>query len=174
MNSKSRTIRIVLTVILLFGAFAIRKWGMGSETDLGGQTVLNEEASEVTPDLGEMVIDEEGIYDTASDVSLYLYTFERLPENYITKDEARKLGWDGGSVEEVAPNKCIGGDYYGNYEGLLPEKDGREYYECDIDTLGKSSRGARRIVYSNDGLIYLTEDHYETFTLLYGEELLDE
>ena len=59
---------------------------------------------------------------------------------------------------------------FGNYEGLLPEADGRTYTECDIDTLGADSRGAKRIVFSNDGLIYYTEDHYETFELLYGEE----
>ena len=69
-----------------------------------------------------------------------------------------------------APGKCIGGSRFGNYEGLLPEADGRTYTECDIDTLGADSRGAKRIVFSNDGLIYYTEDHYETFELLYGEE----
>ncbi|MBO4449312.1 MAG: ribonuclease, partial [Clostridiales bacterium] len=84
--------------------------------------------------------------------------------------EARSLGWSGGSLEEYAPGKCIGGDRYGNYEGLLPEKKGRQYTECDIGTLGKSSRGAKRIVFSNDGLIYYTKDHYKTFTLMYGEE----
>ena len=52
----------------------------------------------------------------------------------------------------------------------MPEADGRTYAECDIDTLGADSRGAKRIVFSNDGLIYYTEDHYETFELLYGEE----
>ena len=72
--------------------------------------------------------------------------------------------------EPYAPGKCIGGSRFGNYEGLLPEADGRTYTECDIDTLGADSRGAKRIVFSNDGLIYYTEDHYETFELLYGEE----
>ena len=103
-------------------------------------------------------------------MALYLHTYGKLPSNYITKKEAQKLGWEGGSVEQVAPGKCIGGDWYGNYEGLLPAKEGREYHECDIDTLGEKKRGARRIIYSNDGLIYYTEDHYESFTLLYGEE----
>ena len=66
--------------------------------------------------------------------------------------------------------KCIGGSRFGNYEDLLPEADGRTYTECDIDTLGADSRGAKRIVFSNDGLIYYTEDHYKSFELLYGEE----
>ncbi|MBE5867827.1 MAG: ribonuclease [Lachnospiraceae bacterium] len=109
-------------------------------------------------------------YTTAVDVSLYLHTYEELPPNFITKKEAQKLGWTGGSLEMYAPGKCIGGDYFGNYEELLPEKEDRTYRECDIDTLGKDSRGAKRIVYSDDGLIYYTEDHYESFTLLYGNE----
>lgn len=114
-------------------------------------------------------LDEYGVYTSMEDVALYLYTYEELPDNFITKKEARALGWEGGSLDPYAPGMCIGGDYFGNYEGNLPEEEGREYHECDIDTLGARSRGAKRIVYSNDGLIYYTEDHYETFTLLYGE-----
>jgi guanyl-specific ribonuclease Sa len=114
-------------------------------------------------------VDEDGTYDSAKDVALYIHTYNKLPSNYITKKEAKSLGWSGGSLEEYAPGKCIGGDRYGNYEGLLPEKKGRSYTECDIGTLGKSSRGAKRIVFSNDGLIYYTKDHYKTFTLMYGE-----
>ena len=118
----------------------------------------------------ESDINEDGWYYSAEDVSLYIYTYHHLPSNFITKDEARDLGWEGGSVEEYVEGYAIGGDVFGNREGLLPEADGRVYYECDIDTDGAGSRGAKRIVYSNDGLIYYTEDHYETFTLLYGEE----
>lgn len=114
--------------------------------------------------------DEAGAYTAKDDVALYLHIYGRLPDNFITKAEARALGWEGGSLEKYAPGKCIGGDRFGNYEGLLPEKDGRYYTECDVNTLGASSRGAERIVFSNDGLIYYTADHYESFTLLYGEE----
>ena len=106
-------------------------------------------------------------YTTKEDVALYIHTYGCLPDNFITKNEARKLGWEGGSLEPYAPGKCIGGDRFGNYEGLLPED--RDYRECDIDTLGAKSRGAKRIVFSDDGLIYYTDDHYESFQLLYGE-----
>jgi len=116
------------------------------------------------------LIDENGSYDDRDRVALYIHTYGKLPKNYITKAEAEALGWEGGSVERYAEGKCIGGSKFGNYEGLLPKKDGRQYYECDIDTLGKDSRGAERIVYSNDGLIYYTSDHYESFELLYGED----
>lgn len=115
-------------------------------------------------------VKEDGIYDSKEEVALYIHLYGHLPENYITKKEAQDLGWEGGALEPYAPGKCIGGSYFGNYEGILPEAEGREYTECDIDTLGAEKRGARRIVFSNDGLIYYTEDHYESFELLYGGE----
>ena len=80
------------------------------------------------------------------------------------------MGWTGGSVERyTGEGTAIGGGRFGNYEGLLPKAKGRTYTECDIGTVGASSRGAKRLVFSNDGLIYYTEDHYESFELLYGE-----
>lgn len=115
-------------------------------------------------------LDEGGEYTSAEDVALYLHLYAHLPQNFITKKDARALGWNGGGLDDYADGKCIGGDRFGNYEGLLPDAPGREYHECDIDTLHAVSRGAKRIVYSNNGLIYYTEDHYESFILLYGEE----
>ena len=115
----------------------------------------------------EKKLDRNGSYTSKEDVALYIHQYGRLPSNFITKAEAGKLGWTGGSLEKYAPGKSIGGDRFGNYEGTLPEGD---YHECDIDTLGADRRGAKRLVYSDDGRIYYTEDHYESFTLLYGEE----
>ena len=125
---------------------------------------------ELPQDAEEATLPEDGVYTSKEDVALYIYLYGRLPDNFITKKEAEKLGWPGGSLEPYAPGKCIGGNRFGNYEGLLPEAEGRTYTECDIDTLGAKSRGAKRIVFSNDGLIYYTEDHYASFELLYGEE----
>ncbi len=102
-------------------------------------------------------------YYDLDNVVLYLYLYEELPDNYITKSEAKKLGWEGGSVEKYQEGAAIGGDSFGNKEGLLPEADGRTYIECDIDTDGEDSRGAKRLVFSNDGLYFYTEDHYESF-----------
>ena len=115
-------------------------------------------------------LDEHGSYTRRDDVALFIHIYGRLPDNFISKTKARKLGWTGGSLEPYAPGKCIGGGVFANSELLLPEAPGRIYHECDIDTLGKRSRGAKRIVWSNDGLIYYTDDHYESFTLLYGDE----
>ena len=117
----------------------------------------------------EPTLPEDGVYDSKDEVALYIHLYGHLPDNYITKSQAQDLGWTGGSLEPYAPGKCIGGSYFGNYEGLLPTVPGRRYTECDIDTLGASSRGAKRIVFSNDGLIYYTDDHYDSFTLLAGE-----
>ena len=103
-------------------------------------------------------------YYDLSNVVLYIETYGELPANYITKSEARELGWEGGSVENYQEGAAIGGDYFGNREGLLPEAAGRSYTECDIDTSGYGSRGSRRLVFSNDGLYFYTSDHYESFS----------
>ena len=116
------------------------------------------------------LLDPDGSYTSKEDVALYIHQYGHLPGNFISKRDAEKLGWSGGSLEPYAPGMCIGGSRFGNYEGLLPEAPGRTYTECDIDTLGASGRGAKRIVFSNDGLIFYTDDHYKSFTLLYGEE----
>lgn len=121
-------------------------------------TVVSGETEELT---------EDGIYTGKEKVALYIHTYQKLPNNFITKAEAQSLGWPGGSLLPYAPFSCIGGDKYSNYEGTLPKETGRQYYECDINTLGALQRGAERLVYSNDGLIYYTPDHYETFELLY-------
>ncbi len=112
-------------------------------------------------------LDEDGVYTTKEDVALYIHTYGCLPSNFVTKSEARDAGWNGGSLENYLPGMCIGGDRFGNREGLLPDAKGRTWTECDVNTLGASSRGAERIVFSNDGLIYYPGDHYESFELLY-------
>lgn len=129
------------------------------------------QAPETQPPESEApAVAEDGWYSSKEDVALYLHLYGHLPGNYVTKRQAQDKGWSGGSVEPyTGEGTAIGGSRFGNYEGLLPEAEGRSYQECDIDTVGARSRGAQRIVYSNDGLIYYTQDHYESFTLLYGE-----
>ena len=117
----------------------------------------------------EELLDPDGTYDTKEDVALYIHLYGKLPNNFMTKSEARSHGWRGsGSLSKVLPGKCIGGDVFQNREGRLPAKPGRTWKECDIGTLTGGSRGAKRIVFSNDGLVYYTADHYDTFELLYG------
>ena len=113
-------------------------------------------------------VTEDGTYTSKEEVALYIHTYGKLPSNYVTKKEAQAAGWDNkkGNLQKVIPGASIGGDRYGNYEGLLPDKKGRKYFECDIDYDG-GYRDAKRIVYSNDGLIFYTEDHYKSFETLY-------
>ena len=150
----------ILSVILLTLA-------VFSSCTYTAQPVEREDVSKTTK---SQAIDKNGSYTSKDDVALYIHTYGELPKNFISKKQAERLGWDGGSLEPYAPGKSIGGSYFRTYEGKLPKKRGRTYYECDIDTKGKRSRGPKRIVYSTDGLIYYTPDHYETFELLYGEE----
>ena len=123
---------------------------------------------EPTPEDDPDALVEDGWYYTPEDVALYLHTFGHLPDNYITKNEAEDLGWESrkGNLWEVADGCCIGGNRFGNNEGLLPDADGRTWRECDVNYEG-GYRGEERIVYSSDGLIYYTDDHYESFTQLY-------
>lgn len=125
-----------------------------------GHTTTRPTVKPTTRPAGDAAIDEDGIYETKEDVALYLHTYGKLPKNFVTKSQYNSLG--------KPADKCCGGDRFYNKEGLLPNKAGRLYYECDIDTYGITSRGAKRIVYSNDGLIYYTGDHYGSFTLMYG------
>ena len=121
-------------------------------------------------DIIDLSVEEDGEYDDCDHVALYIHLYGKLPKNYMPKKEAEEKGWSGGPLCKVIDGMAIGGTYFGNYEGKLPKKKGRTYYECDIGTIGAKERGAKRIIYSDDGLVYYTEDHYETFTLLYGEE----
>lgn len=102
----------------------------------------------------------------------YLSIYGELPENFITKKEAKARGWDSSRnyVGEVAPGMSIGGDRFGNYEGQLPDKKGRTWYECDANYGGRR-RGAERVLFSSDGLYYYTDDHYKTFTEMFPEDL---
>ena len=172
---------LFLSILLLFGACAFpapspiteqqdRPTAISSPALAQNTPAFSAPDPSPSPEEKQEDLAQNGIYTSKEDVSRYIHEYSQLPSNFISKKEARKLGWEGGSLEPYAPGMCIGGDHFGNYEGILPEESSRKYWECDIDTLGAKSRGAKRIVYSDDGLIYYTEDHYESFTLLYDKE----
>lgn len=121
-----------------------------------------------TAESRETTVEENGNYTSKDDVALYIHTYGKLPVNYITKSEAQEMGWDPekGNLSDVLPGMSIGGSAFGNYEGNLPRASGRRYFECDIDYDG-GYRGPKRLIYSNDGLVFYTEDHYKTFEQLY-------
>ena len=157
---------LLAVAVLLLGSFIGLDFDIPEAADPAPPSLSAQETTDGSLEL----LAPDGSFSTKEDVALYIHTYGCLPPNFITKDEARDLGWEGGGLDDYAYGKCIGGDRFGNYEGLLPEAPGRKWTECDIDTLHADSRGAKRIVFSNDGLIYYTDDHYESFTLLYGEE----
>lgn len=171
-NQRRQWLFLIVTLVMflsLGGTLA----GCGTATEtveevIDAEEVFLEEAPSVEE---EPALDREGSYTSKEDVALYLHLYGELPPNFITKSEAGDLGWQAskGNLWEVTEQKSIGGDRFGNREGLLPDKSDRQYYECDINYEG-GYRGAERIVYSNDGLVYYTPDHYESFELLYGEE----
>lgn len=191
-NTKKIIVFAILLALLLFTKFLLPKFQQNSQKPQQEVLVTNtlqvensqtETVPQSVPDLTVPETDsnnctqefqeetnlpqnslkEDGLYTSKEDVALYIHLYKHLPDNFITKKEAQ-------GVNLKTDNKCIGGDRFHNREGILPKAKGRTYTECDIDTLGKSSRGAKRIVFSNDGLIYYTGDHYQTFVLLYGEE----
>ncbi|TBL62323.1 ribonuclease domain-containing protein [Hafnia paralvei] len=95
----------------------------------------------------------------------YLREHQRLPDFYITKKQARAEGWDAsaGNLCSAVPGRAIGGDRFSNREKRLPQKAKRVWREADIN-YHCGRRQADRLIYSNDGLIYITRDHYRTFT----------
>lgn len=183
MKTRIRWIAVWLLIIGVIAGVMTGCSSLGAEgSDAGnelrqeiGQAVLDAAEDAVLAELEESggtgesdQLDEHGTYNTKDEVALYLHIYGHLPDNYITKKQAEKLGWDSkkGNLEEVAPGKSIGGSHFGNYEGQLPEKKGRKYYECDLEYEG-GYRGAERIIYSSDGLVFYTGDHYKSFEQLY-------
>ena len=129
------------------------------------------------PDSGEdatrssaavLSVSEDGAYTSKDEVALYIHEYRHLPGNFITKTAARKAGWvsSEGNLDEVCPGKSIGGSEFHNDDGQLPDARGRTWKECDINYNG-GYRGPERIVFSNDGLVFYTADHYQTFERLY-------
>lgn len=131
-----------------------------------GQQGANQ--SQPAPDSAAKVAVEKGrAYTDKDHVAAYIHVYKTLPPNYITKGQANKLGWKTkGTLDKVAPGKSIGGDRFGNYEKILPDKPGRTWKECDIDYV-RGNRNAKRICFSNDGLIYYSGSHYRDFERLY-------
>jgi guanyl-specific ribonuclease Sa len=172
-NRVNKYILILLSMVLIVALFI----GCSTVVEESEPAVVETPAldpgsqpAEPQPDdeLTGATLDEDGYYSSQEEVALYINTYGKLPINYITKSEASKLGWDSqkGNLWEVTDKMIIGGDKFGNREKLLPIADGRIYYECDVNYEG-GYRGSERLVFSNDGLIFYTEDHYESFEQLY-------
>ncbi len=168
-----RSTRSLMTLVLIL-AIALFSY-LNQEKPADNVNEVSVTTAETTADSAEEVttqsiskLDEQSAYYETTDVALYIHTYGKLPKNYLTKNEAMDLGWDSekGNLWLVTDKMVIGGDKFGNREGLLPNKKGRTWYECDVDYNG-GYRDAKRIVFSNDGLIYYSDDHYASFEKLY-------
>ena len=120
-------------------------------------------------DLNE--VEEDGEYNNYLDVVAYIYYFHKLPSNYLTKSQAKSLGWKGSGnvwVNDKLQGKNIGGDTFNNREQILPITNSNTYIEVDVNNNG-GSRGSNRIVYNRYTFdIYFTNDHYASFTFMIG------
>lgn len=150
---------ILAVVLLVFGSSYLsnsKKEAPADSTVISAQNEAADPVQKGTP------------YSTKDEVAEYIHKFGSLPPNYITKKKAQEAGWESnkGNLWQVTDRKSIGGDRFGNREGLLPKANGRKYFECDINYSG-GYRGPERIVYSNDGLIFYSGDHYRNFERLY-------
>ena len=147
---KKRILALLLALLLLFANL-----GALAEALVDGNTAITE----------ELLVEYGFEYASPEEVALYLHAFEELPPNYITKADARALGWDSskGNLWDVAPGCSIGGDRFGNREGLLPKGS---WYECDVNYEG-GYRGAERLLFSEDGMICYSGDHYNSYEVLY-------
>ena len=144
--------RLLVTLALVFALFLI----IGSVSAGFFDFLKGSDAS------ASVSVVEDGEYCTVDEVAAYIKEFHKLPSNYITKDEARALGWQGGPLKKYAPGKSIGGDVFTNRQHILPDSKDK-YIECDINANG-TSRGAERIVYNSGNFkVYYTPDHYNTF-----------
>ena len=150
---------ILISLLIVIGIYAYASLNTNEEIE-----------PEVIPEQ-TVAIDENGRYTSKEDVALYLHTYGHLPSNYITKSEAKKMGWVASkkNLHIVCEGCSIGGDIFTNSQKILPTKKGRIYYECDIDYVS-GIRNAKRIVFSNDGLIFYTGNHYNSFEQLYGDK----
>ena len=179
MKTATKIVSLLLALLMLAGALAAcsLEGALRTASDLAelledGQNTESAQDAQITPKTPDTptdaeLPDEDGVYTGKEELALYIHVYGHLPSNFITKKQAQEAGWSGGSLEPYCPGKCIGGDRFGNREGKLPGAEGRFWTECDVNTLGAKSRGAERLVFSNDGLIYYTGDHYESFERLY-------
>lgn len=161
----------ILVAFIFSGCGSITKSLDNAVTEIPNQTVVddgNVNDENALDKTDKTNIEENNIYSKPEEVAEYIHIFGKLPKNYITKKEAMELGWESskGNLWDVTDKKSIGGDSFGNREGRLPKASGRKWYECDVNYNG-GYRGGERIVFSNDGLIYYTDNHYETFKQLY-------
>ena len=163
MNS-GRNLKLIIVLLLVAGAFYLGRncRNLPGERPPGSAVTSSDSKPASKPGLATgNAIDE---LTSEGRVVPYVKEHGTLPDYYITKSEARKMGWvaSKGNLCDVLPGRAIGGDNFTNREKQLPVKTGRKYYEADLN-YNCGNRNADRLVFSNDGLLFVTKDHYKTF-----------
>ncbi len=168
--------KLIITLSFIFSIFsgvACQTQEPFADEQPTNESTPTQEDSRAQFSKGDLTVYQEESYFSHEKVALYLYAFDELPPNYLRKQEADDLGWipSEGNLWDVTDQGMIGGDYFGNREGLLPDESGRSYFSADVNYNPEENagrRGAERLVYSNDGLIFYTDDHYDSYEQLYG------
>ena len=166
-NKIIRLFVILLAAILLLSSCTASALETAKKNKNKNKTTATPVVTE-TPTAVPEVTATPGPMDEAQKLADYIFEHGELPENFITKKEAQARGWQDQYryVGDIEPGLCIGGDYFGNYERKLPVVKGRKYYEADCFYHG-GPRNGYRIVYSTDGHVWYSEDHYENFVELF-------
>ncbi len=164
-----RRILLILALIVGLSACSAGTKTKESQQPPTEETVQKEKKTAENAE-GAGVVKGTAYYDRDS-VAEYIHKYKELPPNYLTKKEASEKGWESaaGNLWDVTDKGVIGGDRFGNREKLLPNLPGISYRECDVNYNG-GRRGPERLVYSGDGWIYYTGDHYASFEVLYEGE----
>ncbi len=157
---------LIIVVLLILGAI----WFLGpsgknksNSTDKSTIENVNKSVQEdVNKDVNKTADSDISELTKEEVVVAFVKRNHKLPDYYITKSEARKHGWDPslGNLCDVLPGKAIGGDHFGNREHRLPESS--RYYEADIN-YDCGHRDADRMIFTKDGEVWVTYNHYKTF-----------
>lgn len=165
MNSKTRSL-FFICLGLLFGMSAMYIYNHFIADKKDSNSVKTENISYNNTDNKNSADDSLGqsIDQLTAEKTVISYVKQnhQLPDYYITKNEARRQGWNPskGNLCDVLPGKAIGGDKFNNREGSLPK--GEKYFEADVNYNCKN-RNADRIIFTKNGDVYLTKNHYKSF-----------
>lgn len=166
---RRRFTNVPAIIAALFLAVALAGCAGCARTEFDSSSLnANSSSSAIVASSTNETVVEDGEYSGKEEVASYIHLYGHLPGNYVSKTKARQAGWDSskGNLWDVLPGKSIGGSEFYNDEDKLPDAPKRRWTECDIDYQG-GHRNAKRIVFSNDGMIYYTDDHYKSFERLY-------
>jgi len=162
MNTEKR--RLFLLFILgaaagIFGMYLHNNYKIERKTEVAVTENRKQEVSKTVNSIHGNSIEK---LTNESTVINFVKSHHELPDYYITKSEAKKQGWipSKGNLCDVLPGNAIGGDNFSNREKTLP-KNGK-YYEADVN-YNCGNRNADRIVFTKNGDVWLTKNHYKTF-----------